>query len=195
MKKFSAPFTALFALLTLGASLLVTYLAEGQVYAVVPSAKLLHYGAVDGDVWKTNEFWRVVTSQFIHQQTTHMIFYVLMVWTIGSALEIALGSIPLFVIYWVGGCAGVYADLLASPHLVSFGAAPALMALSGAVLVASRKVLTISKGTILSAVSVIALQAILDLKFHHFPNTGHLCSLIAGGILALLLVGRKAPLA
>jgi membrane associated rhomboid family serine protease len=132
------------------------------------------------------EWWRLITSAFLHGGIIHLALNMLALWWFGAALEAALGRARFLLLYLVSGLAGSAGALLLSPEAVTVGASGAIFGILGAALVLERQQIYVLGG---GALGII----ILNLAFTFFiPNIsigGHLGGL-AGGALGALALSR-----
>ncbi|WP_159776134.1 rhomboid family intramembrane serine protease [Streptomyces sp. HM190] len=85
------------------------------------------------------QWYRLVTSMFLHSGVTHILFNMLSLWWIGGPLEAALGRARYLTLYFVSGLAGsALTYLLAAPNQPSLGASGAIFGLFGATAVLMR---------------------------------------------------------
>ncbi|HVE55054.1 MAG TPA: rhomboid family intramembrane serine protease, partial [Ramlibacter sp.] len=137
----------------------VAFVLEQPLWASQRSRLLLSAGAADGDLVLANgQWWRIVTSQFLHVHALHMLFNAACVTLVGVALERRYGWQRVALLFFLGGSVGQVASVLAYPHLVSSGASQALMALCGAALV-----LPAERRMRWFVLALVAIQAGLDL--------------------------------
>ncbi|MEU5200837.1 rhomboid family intramembrane serine protease [Streptomyces scabiei] len=86
------------------------------------------------------QWYRLVTSMFLHGSVTHILFNMLSLWWIGGPLEAALGRARYLTLYFASGLAGsALTYLLAAPNLPSLGASGAIFGLFGATGVLMRR--------------------------------------------------------
>ncbi len=89
--------------------------------------------------------WRLLTTTFLHAGLWHILFNMLMLYLIGSAVERAFGHWRFLAIYFAGAFAGsmaVIAWVFANPVTITqatVGASGALYGLFGAVFIAQRR--------------------------------------------------------
>ncbi|MEV6548936.1 rhomboid family intramembrane serine protease [Streptomyces sp. NPDC051597] len=86
------------------------------------------------------QWYRLVTSMFLHGGPMHIAFNMLSLWWIGGPLEAALGRARYLALYFVSGLAGsALTYWLAEPNAPSLGASGAIFGLFGATAVLMRK--------------------------------------------------------
>jgi membrane associated rhomboid family serine protease len=87
-----------------------------------------------------DEYYRLLTSAFLHDGITHVLFNMWALWVIGPALERWLGRPRFIVLYFVSALGGsVLVYLLTPVNTPTLGASGAIFGLFGATLALSRK--------------------------------------------------------
>jgi membrane associated rhomboid family serine protease len=81
-----------------------------------------------------NEWWRIITSGFLHIGIFHLAVNMWALWILGSQLERGLGRLRFITVYMVSLLCGSLGALLASPHVPSAGASGAIFGLLGCAL-------------------------------------------------------------
>jgi membrane associated rhomboid family serine protease len=151
---------------------------------LVPSGQLI--GVAEG------EWWRLITSVFLHGSLIHLAFNMLFLFWIGTPIEEAIGRARFLILYLVSGLAGsAGALLLTDPGDLTVGASGAIFGLLGAALVFETQRTFILGG---SALTIIVLNLVITL----LPGTnisigGHIGGLVGGALggLALSRFGRS----
>lgn len=96
---------------------------------------LIRWGADFGPKTVTGgEWWRLVTSMFLHIGVIHIAFNMFVLWQIGPFVERLLGNAGFVVAYFVAGIAGSLVSVAWNPYIVSAGASGAIFGLYGALL-------------------------------------------------------------
>ncbi|MEV6016522.1 MULTISPECIES: rhomboid family intramembrane serine protease [unclassified Streptomyces] len=86
------------------------------------------------------QWYRMVTSMFLHGSVMHILFNMVSLWWIGGPLEAALGRARYITLYFVSGLAGsALTYLLAGPNQPSLGASGAIFGLFGATAILMRR--------------------------------------------------------
>ena len=154
-------------------------LTSGQaLWDVQHSRLILTYGAVDGTVFQTHEWWRLITSQWLHSRWQHMLLNATLVAFAGSYLERIQGWQPTLALYFLGGTAAQLASVLAYPDLVSSGASQAMLALCGAAALLPRE--QNPSWLWYAIVALVGVQLGLDLIVAQTIKAGHGAGLIFG---------------
>ena len=123
------------------------------------AAKSGKRGALVGFWVADGEWWRLVTSAFIHASIIHLLFNMLMLWWFGSALEALLGRARYLGIYFVSVLGGAAGALLAhQSNQLTVGASGAVFGILGAGVVLERRNVMVFGG---GALTVVVLNLAL----------------------------------
>jgi rhomboid protease GluP len=170
-----------------GAIILAWFLSalalDQPFFAPQKSSLLMTVGAVNGELLDSGEWWRIVTSQFLHVHFLHMLFNAGCIVVIGAFIEQRCGWWRVGLVYVIGGSVGQIASVVFYPEFVSSGASQALMALCGAGLVT----LTECRSR-LFVLAVVAIQAALDIYVAHKIKAGHGFGFLGGLLVGLALL-------
>ncbi|MCX4787933.1 MULTISPECIES: rhomboid family intramembrane serine protease [unclassified Streptomyces] len=132
------------------------------------------------------QWYRLVTSMFLHQEVWHIAFNMLGLWWLGGPLEAALGRARYLTLYLLSGLAGsALTYWLAAPNQPSLGASGAIFGLLGATAVLMRRLNYDMR-------PVFALLAVnLVITFNPWGGIAwqaHVGGLIAGTLIAIGMV-------
>jgi membrane associated rhomboid family serine protease len=136
------------------------------------------------------EWWRLITSAFLHGSIIHLGFNMLLLYWIGGPIEEAIGRARFLILYFVSGLAGAAgALLLTDANSITVGASGAIFGLLGAALVFERQRTMVLGG---SALSIIVVNLVLTFAVPNISIGGHIGGLIGGALggLALSRFGR-----
>lgn len=139
-----------------------------------------------------HEYYRLVTSGFLHAGLLHIGFNMYLLWVLGQMLEGPLGSARFGGLYLASLLAGSFGALLFSPTTLTVGASGAVFGLMGAAFFQMR-----ARG-IDPFASGIGPLILFNLAFSFLPGAnisigGHLGGLVGGSLctLALLAIERR----
>ncbi len=125
--------------------------------------------------------WQLLTSMFTHVGVLHIGFNMLVLWTLGPQLELAVGRIRFLAIYLISGLAGSAAVMWLSPvHGSTLGASGAIFGILGALLLIAVKV----RGDVRGIATWIGINFVITFLVPNISWQGHL-----GGFVGGLLVG------
>ena len=181
--RYDAPAT--FVLIALNAA---AYLAEiaGGGGGLTPggSSILIDFGLF-GPYVAEGEWYRLLTSGFLHGSLIHIGFNMFALFFLGRLLEPAIGTPRFVALYLVSLFAGSFGAILLSPEALTIGASGAVFGIFGATFVIAR-----SRGIdgLASSIGVILLlNLVITFGRPEISIGGHLGGL-AGGLLCALLI-------
>ncbi|MEM8923055.1 MAG: rhomboid family intramembrane serine protease [Actinomycetota bacterium] len=140
-------------------------------------------GLLFGPSVAEGEWWRIVTSAFLHGSLIHIGFNMYILWVFGRPLEEGLGRLRFLLAYVAGMLGGSAAVLLFNYDAPTLGASGAVLGLAGAM----SAVLWVRRGipiTQNSLFGLIVINLALPLLVPRISFWGHL-----GGVLAGLAAG------
>lgn len=146
------------------------------------------WALVPGIVWD-GEWWRVLTSGFLHIGPIHLLFNMLALWILGRDLEAVLGRarfIALYLISLLGGAAAVMA--LYAPFAAVAGASGAVFGLMGGLAVVLRRL----RAPVGQVVGLIVVNVVISVVIPGISLIGHLGGLIVGAGATAALVYAPA---
>lgn len=92
----------------------------------------VRWGADFGPLTMSGEWWRVLTSTFVHFGIVHIAFNMWCLWSLGSSLEIFMGREAFAVTYLLSGLMSSLVSIAWNPWRVSAGASGAIFGVAGA---------------------------------------------------------------
>jgi len=131
------------------------------------------------------EWWRIVTSGFLHVGPLHLAFNMLALWIIGRDLETVLGRgrfLAVYVVSLLGGSAAVM--LFQPPTAAVAGASGAVFGLMGALAVVLRR-MRVPAGQV---VGLIAVNIVISVVIPGISLVAHLGGLVVGAAATAALV-------
>ena len=164
---------------------LLTLAAGASINGV--GGRFYEEGVLFGPLVAEGEWWRLVTSTFMHYGPFHLLMNMYSLYLLGGALEEALGRIRYVALYLVSGLAGSAGALLVSPNSLTLGASGAIFGVIGAIFILERQGLRVFPGSVVGL--LVANLAFTFLFARYISVGGHLGGL-AGGALAALALSR-----
>ena len=136
-------------------------------------------------VHEDGEFWRLVTSAFLHYGFLHMAMNVFILVLLGRMLEPAIGGPRLLLLYAVSLTGGALGALLVEPNAFTAGASGAVFGLAGAVVIAERAsgVRWRDSGILM----FLIINIVFSLLWPGVSIGGHLGGMVVGALAALIL--------
>ncbi len=178
----------------------LVYLAEGSLTVTSSGtlgntlydrgALLGSYPGLVGVGVAHGEWWRLLTSGFLHENIIHIGSNMLVLYLVGRLLEPAIGSLKFAVIYFVSLLAGSFGALLLSPHTFTVGASGAIFGIAGAAAVEmrARRVPIMQSGI----GGLILINLALSFTISGISIGGHIGGLIGGALAAVAIqIGER----
>jgi membrane associated rhomboid family serine protease len=176
------------ALIAVNVGVFVLSLAQGATVGQA-GGELFVDGALYGPAVAAGDWWRLITSTFLHSGIFHLAMNMFILWIVGARLEESMGRSRYLLLYLVGGLAGSAGALLLEPNAVSVGASGSIFGLLGALLVLERQGTYVLGGSVLG---LVILNLAITFVVPGISVGGHLGGLAGGalGTLALSSFGR-----
>jgi membrane associated rhomboid family serine protease len=138
------------------------------------------------------EWYRLVTSGFLHAGIIHIGFNMFLLLVLGRLLEPALGTPRFLVLYFASLLAGSFGALVVEPNGLTIGASGAVFGLAGAVFV-------IARGRGMNELAgeigfLIVFNLVFSFVSPRISVGGHIGGLIGGVICALVIVAGEKGL-
>ena len=153
----------------------------GARSSVQAQSDLILFGPAVAD----GDYWRLITSGFLHVEITHILLNMLSLFWLGRMIEPALGHARFVAIYFVALLGGSLGVMILSPDEATLGASGAIYGLLGAAIVMARnrQISLIQSGLI----PILAINFVLTISLPGISLGGHLGGLI-GGLVATFVV-------
>ena len=133
-----------------------------------------------------HEYWRLLTSGFLHDGFEHIFFNMLFLYFIGPSLETAIGRLKFAVVYIVSLLAGSFGALLFAPGIPTVGASGACFGVLGALMVVmhDRRVSIWSSGLGL----LLVINIVFSVAIPGISIGGHIGGFVGGVTCGWLFV-------
>lgn len=154
------------------------------LYAVCGTDGLTGQHACIGVAEGPEQWYRVLTSAFLHEQYWHIGFNMLSLWWIGAPLERMLGRGRYLALYLVSAIGGSAVVLLLAPDTLTLGASGAVFGLFGATAVYMRRMRYDMRPILI----LLALNIFFSFTWANVSWQGHMGGLIAGTAVAIGMV-------
>lgn len=158
---------------------------------------MLQYGAMyEPLVTEGHEYYRLITSLFLHFGIQHLLNNMVMLGALGYQLENEIGRIKFLLIYFISGIGGnlcsLYWNVSHGEQVISAGASGAIFGLMGALLY----IVAVNRGRLgrLSGrgmLIMVALSLYFGMTSSGVDNSAHIGGLIWGILITVLLYRRK----
>jgi membrane associated rhomboid family serine protease len=174
-------------------------IVEGVIYGddlgvVNPGSSGLAESGLEVVGLAQGEWWRLITSAFLHYGPLHLAMNMFSLYFAGSILEQVIGRWRFVLLYLVAGLAGAAGALLWSPDSATVGASGAIFGILGALFVLERRGNIATGGQV---AGLIVINLVITFAYSSFISVGgHVGGLIGGFVLMLAFVRfrRSLPL-
>ena len=158
---------------------------------------MLEHGAMfEPLITEDHEYYRIITSMFLHFGIEHLLNNMVILGALGWNLELETGKIRFLIIYLVSGIGGnllsLYIGVSSAEYAVSAGASGAIFGLMGALLyVAARNRGRMGRISGKGVLFMIALSLYFGITSSGVDNAAHIGGLLCGFILSVILYRNK----
>jgi membrane associated rhomboid family serine protease len=161
---------------------------------------LLQHGMLTPALVADGDWWRLLAAAFLHGGAVHLVFNLMVLWSLGPAIEQSLGSLRFAALYVVAGVGGnIAVCLLYDPRQPVLGGSGALFGMMGAAVA-----LNMRSGRHAFAfldfegprrlLGTIAINLVIGFLIPMVSNTAHVGGLIAGfAVTWLWLAPARRP--
>jgi membrane associated rhomboid family serine protease len=167
----------------------IVFLAEGQFGVGSTGSggtQIFNKFALSGPDVANGDYWRIVTSGFLHAGLLHIGFNMYLLFLLGRMLEPAIGSVRFALVYFVSLFAGSLGALIVSPDALTVGASGAVFGLMGAAAVelSARGINPMETGI----GGLIIFNLLFSFVFSGISIGGHIGGLIGGAATGFLFL-------
>lgn len=179
-------FTYIIAYINIGMFLLKSFLpADPSILADIQLGAKVNYLIADG------EFFRLVTSMFLHADITHLLFNTIALLSIGTEIEDMFGKRKFLIIYFVSGICGSALSFLLNDN-IAIGASGAIFGLLGTHLFLYSLNPQSYKQLFNNGVFIIILiNLVIGFTTPTIDNFAHFGGLIGGAFVCFAFVNTK----
>lgn len=181
-----------YALLALNVCAFIATLVGGVDALQPDSGSMVPWGTNFGPYTLDGQWWRLLSSMFLHFGVLHLALNMLGLWSLGVLTERLYGSAAYFLIYLLAGLSGSLASLWWHPLLNSAGASGAIFGVLGALLAfmvnpRTRIPAHIASAQRNSALAFIGYNLLNGATHAGIDNAAHIGGLLAGVTMGWLL--------
>jgi membrane associated rhomboid family serine protease len=146
---------------------------------------LFRWGALIPPLTADGEWWRVVTSGFLHFGPLHLLFNMVALYFIGREVEPVLGRARFLAVYGISLLGGSAAVMLFSPDVPqAAGASGAVFGMMGALVILLRRL----RLPMTQALTIIAINIVLSVTISGISLAAHIGGLVVGTAATAVLV-------
>lgn len=155
-------------------------------------ASITGWGGNLGVLTIQNEWWRLVSSMFVHVGLLHIAFNMWVLHHVGGVVERLFGNVGFALLYLLSGIGGSIASFYMHPFNVSAGASGAIFGTFGALLgvlaVQRRRFpIVLFMGLRRFAITFVGLNVLIGFSLPFIDNAAHIGGLATGFLCGLFL--------
>jgi membrane associated rhomboid family serine protease len=159
---------------------------------VAGETRVLEAGALwPASVLVGHQWWRIITSAFLHGGLLHIGVNMISLWALGRFIEAIAGSWRMTVIYFVSmiasGLGVVYLSAAANANVPTLGASGAIFGLFGALFAIGFKLGRPGMQLIRANIGILVLNLFITFFVPGISWQAHVSGLAAGFLLTLLI--------
>ncbi|MDD6357034.1 MAG: rhomboid family intramembrane serine protease [Bacteroidales bacterium] len=152
------------------------------------NAYLYKYGAINSSVIDQGEYWRFITSMFLHDGLFHLWMFMFALCFAGYFVEIVMGAKRTCIIYFISGILATTFSLLIHTTQFQFGSNGAVMGLMGSILVIMITNIDAKNSFMHLILILILIPTILLGFFIRINNTANISGFIVGALITYLMI-------
>ena len=159
----------------------------------VPDGRVaVDWGSNFGPMTLGGQWWRLLTSMFIHFGILHLALNMFALYQVGYLVERMYGSVHFLVLYLFAGLSGSIASVLWHPTINSAGASGAIFGVYGGLLVfmldrRNGVPISVVTATRNSTIVFIAYNLLNGFSHSGIDNGAHLGGLVGGALMGFVL--------
>ncbi len=189
-----SPYSITIALIAINVLVFLAMVVSGVSLTQPTTRDILLWGGDFGPLTVgAHQWWRLLTSCFLHFGIIHIGMNMYVLYLIGPFIEIVFGRMRYLVIYFIAGLAGSIVSVAVHPLAVGAGASGAIFGLYGAVfgfLLIRRR--TLNPAAVSSITRSAGIFVLYNVVYGSISGTtdisAHLGGLLAGFLTGMLLV-------
>ena len=168
--------------------LVVFFLSGG----VLSGGALLKYGALNSYLVTSGDWYRLITSAFLHGGLLHLLFNMYSLYIVGTQIENFVGKGKYLLIYFVSALSASLMSCVITPNAISVGASGAIFGLLGALVYFGTQYRIYLSSVIKNQIiPLIIINLMLGFMVSSIDNAAHIGGLIGGVLIAMALGVQK----
>jgi rhomboid protease GluP len=194
------PYTITIALIAINVLVFAAMVARGVSFTQPTLQNIVDWGGDFAPYTLGNhQYWRLLTSTFVHFGIIHIAFNMYVLYQIGPFIEISFGRARYLLIYFLAGLGGSVVSVWVHPQAVGAGASGAIFGLYGAVfgfLLIKRRTLdpAVTKSIARSAGIFVLYNIVYGTISRTTDLSAHFGGLLTGFIVGMILIRPNANL-
>ncbi|MDO8210090.1 rhomboid family intramembrane serine protease [Conexibacter sp. CPCC 206217] len=187
----AARFTALAVLVALNVGIFLIEVASAP-FSDTLNGTLVQHGGLSAFEVDHGEWWRIVTSGFLHASGAHLFGNLVALLILGGVLTLAIGQLRMVLVYAAGLLGSSFSVIVFAPDTLTVGASGAIFGLAGGALLVGWRQRRIFLLLFAAAWTLYTLSSTIFVP--GISQAGHFGGLVAGCLAGGLLVDDGARL-
>lgn len=184
--------TATNALIAINVAVYLAMVASGVSWIDPETSDLLRWGADYGPSTLGGQYWRMITSGFVHIGIIHLLLNMWCLWSLGRILERLLGPFETVGVYLVTAAGASLLSLSWNPMVAGAGASGAIFGIAGAIIpILYYGKLNLPAENTRRVLGYVVRFSLINLFYGltraHIGNMAHLGGLVTGLAVGLFL--------
>ena len=177
-------------LLNINILVFILMIASGADILSPTSESLLAWGASFRPSTLSGEWWRLITSCFIHIGIIHLVMNMYALVNIGMILEPMIGKVRFIIAYLLAGLTSSVTSLWWHDYAVSAGASGAIFGMYGVflALLTSNLIHEDERKSLLSSIGIFVIYNLMFGMLGNIDNSGHIGGLAGGFLIGLVFI-------
>lgn len=157
-------------LILINVLIFVLMIQDGGIESFADRAFMLKWGANANGYTLDGQWWRLITSNFIHVDYSHLIGNMIFLLLSGIIVEPKIGTIRFTIIYLLGGTVSGLFTLIYDPFVYSIGASGSVSTLFGLMLIYSTFdkelfFIKLNKGLVITFTLIVTILSFWDIWY------------------------------
>jgi membrane associated rhomboid family serine protease len=177
-------------LIYLNIAVFILMFLSGIGFVSFKGQDLLNWGANFGPFTKNGQWWRLITSTFLHGGITHLLMNLFGLLFVGIFLEPILGRRYFLSVYLLTGISASLTSIFWNDNIISVGASGAIFGLYGmfiSFMIFKIFTLEFSKVFLLSTIAFVGINLMMGLT-GGTDNAAHIGGLLSGFLIGTLMI-------
>jgi rhomboid protease GluP len=182
-------------ILMLNILVFIAMVLSGMGFMDFNTSDLLAWGALQNELVFKGEWWRIISSFFMHGGIVHLLSNMLVLVFLGNMTELVLGKLKYLIFYFIAGVLGNLLSMYMLPDAVCVGASGAVFGMFGvflAFLLRGVYQKEFSNAMLSSAILWIVINIISSIFTPQINLWAHLGGLVSGFVMgSIFTIFRK----
>jgi len=167
---------------------IVVYVWEVSTGALTTNAGIIQHGALWGPLIDRGEWWRIVTSAFLHGSILHIAFNMFALFQVGTYLEALIGGPEMLLIYAISLVGSGFSVYKFAYNDVTVGASGAIFGIFGALVAIGLSIGPRGRALVWQTLPIIGINLAIGFSIPNISNAGHIGGLVSGFAAGFVLL-------